>query len=288
MDVKYRFNGFTVDPVRKLLFGADGQPVPLKSRVFDVLLHLVEHRGQLLEKQTLLDAVWPHVIVEENNLSQAISTLRAVFGETRGEHRFIVTEPGRGYRFVARVDVVHAEAIVATPIVATPIAATPVRRRSALILTAGLMALVGLAATAWSWKRAASERWAREEAIPYLGPWLGAIPPFLYALVVHPLSALWVVLLFLGIHQIEGHVVVPNVMGNALRLHPLLVIFGLGAGAELYGLPGALVALPVLAVGRALWEFFSGRISLEPWGHATPEEQLPVEPLAGPAAVERR
>ena len=78
------------------------------------------------------------------------------------------------------------------------------------------------------------------EVIPYLGPWLGAIPPLIYALVVHPLSALWVALLFLGIHQIEGHVVVPKVMGSALRLHPLLVIFGLGAGTELYGLPGAL------------------------------------------------
>src|SRR5205823_9413749 len=87
---------------------------------------------------------------------------------------------------------------------------------------------------------------ALTEIIPYLGPWLGAIPPLAYALVVHPISALWVALLFLAIHQIEGHIVVPNVMGNALRLHPLLVIFGLGAGAELYGLPGALVALPLL------------------------------------------
>jgi predicted PurR-regulated permease PerM len=123
------------------------------------------------------------------------------------------------------------------------------------------------------------------EVIPYLGPWLGAIPPFLYALVVHPLSALWVALLFLGIHQIEGHVVVPNVMGNALRLHPLLVIFGLGAGFELYGLPGALVALPLLAVGRALWEFFADRISLEPWAGET----IPVEvELVEPSVAERR
>src|SRR5205814_6748701 len=90
------------------------------------------------------------------------------------------------------------------------------------------------------------------ELIPYLGPWLGAIPPIIYALVVHPLSAVWVALLFLAIHQIEGHVVVPNVMGSALRLHPLLVIFGLLAGGELYGLPGILVALPFLAVMRAL------------------------------------
>jgi predicted PurR-regulated permease PerM len=112
------------------------------------------------------------------------------------------------------------------------------------------------------------------ELIPYLGPWLGSIPPFLYALVVHPVSALWVALLFLFIHQIEGHVVIPNVMGSALRLHPLLVIFGLLAGGEIYGLPGALVALPMLAVGRALWEFFGERIELEPWKEGGPP---PVE-----------
>jgi predicted PurR-regulated permease PerM len=103
------------------------------------------------------------------------------------------------------------------------------------------------------------------ELIPYLGPWLGAIPPFLYALVVDPVSAIWIALLFLGIHQIEGHIVVPNVMGTALRLHPLLVIFGLVAGGEIYGFPGVLVALPLLAAARAIWEFFSDRISLEPW-----------------------
>jgi predicted PurR-regulated permease PerM len=103
------------------------------------------------------------------------------------------------------------------------------------------------------------------ELIPYLGPWLGAVPPFVYELIVHPISALWVALLFLFIHQIEGHVVVPNVMGSALRLHPLLVIFGLLAGGEIYGLPGVFVALPLLAAARATWEFFSGRVTLEPW-----------------------
>jgi predicted PurR-regulated permease PerM len=103
------------------------------------------------------------------------------------------------------------------------------------------------------------------ELIPYLGPWLGAIPPFFYALVQHPIAALWVALLFLGIQQIEGHVVVPKVMGNALRLHPLLVIFGMLAGAEMYGLLGVLVALPLLAVLRALWEFFADRVTFETW-----------------------
>jgi predicted PurR-regulated permease PerM len=114
------------------------------------------------------------------------------------------------------------------------------------------------------------------ELIPYLGPILGAVPPVLYALVSHPVSAIWVVILFLFIHQIEGHVVVPNVMGSALRLHPLLVIFGLLAGGEIYGFPGVLVALPFLAACRAAWEFFSERVALEPWppGAAGP---VPVE-----------
>jgi predicted PurR-regulated permease PerM len=112
------------------------------------------------------------------------------------------------------------------------------------------------------------------ELIPYLGPWLGAIPPVIYALIVDPVSAIWVALLFLGIHQIEGHIVVPNVMGSALRLHPLLVIFGLLAGGEIYGLPGIFVALPLLAGFRALWEFIGERVKLEPWEEAGP---VPVE-----------
>ena len=121
---------------------------------------------------------------------------------------------------------------------------------------------------------------ALTEVIPYLGPWLGSIPPFLFALVVHPISALWVALLFLAIHQIEGHIVVPNVMGSALRLHPLLVIFGLLVGGEIDGLPGALVSLPLLAAGRATWEFFSERVQLEPWAPEAGMVPVEVEPVA--------
>ena len=117
------------------------------------------------------------------------------------------------------------------------------------------------------------------ELIPYIGPWLAAAPPVLYALVQDPLSAVWVALLFLGIQQFEGHVVVPKIMGNALRLHPLLVIFGLIAGGEIYGFPGILVALPLLAAGRAMWEFFAERgVSLAAW----PRD----EPLADPVELE--
>jgi predicted PurR-regulated permease PerM len=123
------------------------------------------------------------------------------------------------------------------------------------------------------------------EVLPYVGPWLGAIPPIIYALVVHPFSAIWVVLLFLGIHQIEGHVVVPKVMGSVLRLHPLLVIFGLLAGANVDGLIGALIALPLLAVGRAAWEFFAERLSLERWGDGDP--LVEVEAVPEPPRAER-
>ncbi len=132
---------------------------------------------------------------------------------------------------------------------------------------------------------------AISELIPYAGPWIGSIPPFAYALVVHPVAALWVGLLYLAIHQVEGHIVIPKVMAGALRLHPLLVIFGLLAGGEIYGLPGVFVALPLLAAGRAVWEFFGERVALEPWRSV--EGPLPVEvvveepPVEPPAGVSR-
>jgi predicted PurR-regulated permease PerM len=67
-------------------------------------------------------------------------------------------------------------------------------------------------------------------------------------------------------------------MGHSLRLHPLLVIFGLLAGGEIYGFPGILVALPLLAAGRAAWEFFSERVALQRW--PTETDDAPVEPVA--------
>ncbi len=114
------------------------------------------------------------------------------------------------------------------------------------------------------------------EVIPYIGPWLSAVPPAVYALVVDPVGFIWVAALFVFIYQVEGHVVVPNVMASALRLHPLLVIFGLLAGGALYGIPGVLVALPTMAAGRAIWEFFGERIDLESWEDA-PEGPVAVE-----------
>jgi TolB-like protein len=94
------FAGFCLDSRQRLLFGPDDRPVPLTGRAFDMLLYLVEHPNELVGKQALMKAVWPSVIVEDNNINQNISIVRRALGETAGENRFIVTVPGRGFRFV--------------------------------------------------------------------------------------------------------------------------------------------------------------------------------------------
>jgi DNA-binding winged helix-turn-helix (wHTH) protein/TolB-like protein/Flp pilus assembly protein TadD len=99
----YVFGDFRLDTAKRLLRQLDGTTIPLAPRVFETLLYMVEHHGIVLDKERLMEAVWPDSIVEENNLTQNISTLRRIFGETPGSHSYIVTVPGRGYRFVAEV-----------------------------------------------------------------------------------------------------------------------------------------------------------------------------------------
>lgn len=101
--IVYEFGGFALDAGRRLLRRESGEPIALTAKVFDTLLYLVEHRGETLDKDTMLRAIWPELVVEENNLTQNISTLRQVLGEARGENRFIATVPRKGYRFVAEV-----------------------------------------------------------------------------------------------------------------------------------------------------------------------------------------
>jgi predicted PurR-regulated permease PerM len=103
------------------------------------------------------------------------------------------------------------------------------------------------------------------ELIPYIGPILGAVPPVLVALLSSPISAVWVALLFVGLQQLEGHVVAPQIFGHTLRINPLLVIFALLLGLQLYGVVGALVALPILAVARETFVYLSRHLALEPW-----------------------
>lgn len=109
------------------------------------------------------------------------------------------------------------------------------------------------------------------ELVPYVGPILGALPPILVALFQDPLTAVWVGILFVGLQQLEGHVVAPLVFGQALRINPLLVIFALTLGAELAGIIGALLALPIAAIARETVSYLRGHLVLEPWGTPSAE-----------------
>ncbi|HWF32625.1 MAG TPA: AI-2E family transporter [Solirubrobacteraceae bacterium] len=103
------------------------------------------------------------------------------------------------------------------------------------------------------------------ELVPYIGPILGAAPPVLVALFTHPISAVWLVILFVALQQLEGHVVAPQVFGHTLRINPILVIFALLLGLHVDGIVGALIALPILSVLRETVVYLSRHVKLEPW-----------------------
>lgn len=98
---QYEFSGYRLDALSRELFGPDGTPVAVTSKALDVLVYLIKQRGRVVDKDELLAAVWAGRVVEENNLTQAISALRKAFGIRPPERRFIVTISGRGYRFIA-------------------------------------------------------------------------------------------------------------------------------------------------------------------------------------------
>lgn len=103
------------------------------------------------------------------------------------------------------------------------------------------------------------------ELVPYIGPILGAAPPVLVALFTHPISAVWLVILFIALQQLEGHVVAPQVFGHTLRINPILVIFALLLGLHVDGIIGALIALPILSVLRETVVYLSRHVKLESW-----------------------
>ena len=105
----YRFDRFELDAHRRQLW-CEGQLVTLQPKALDLLVALVESGGNVLTKDELLNLVWPGQMVEESNLTVHMSALRKALGERKGEHRFVVTQPGHGYRFVADVDDVQAGA----------------------------------------------------------------------------------------------------------------------------------------------------------------------------------
>ena len=105
----YEFGGFRLDTKLHKLVGPAGEIIALPSRAFATLRYLVERAGEIVEKSALMDAVWPKAVVEENNLNQCIVALRKALGESPGDRRFILTVPGRGFKFVAEVRVVANE-----------------------------------------------------------------------------------------------------------------------------------------------------------------------------------
>jgi DNA-binding winged helix-turn-helix (wHTH) protein len=101
---KVSFGPFRLLPTQFLLL-EDDKPVPLGSRALEILIALLERRGELVSKQDLMARVWPNVFVEPANLTVHMSALRRALRDGRDGRRFIVNIPGRGYCFVASVDV---------------------------------------------------------------------------------------------------------------------------------------------------------------------------------------
>lgn len=103
------------------------------------------------------------------------------------------------------------------------------------------------------------------ELIPYIGPIIGPAPAVIVGLFQSPITALWLVALFVALQQLEGHVVAPQVFGISLRVNPILIILALLIGYQLYGIAGALVALPVVSVLRTTAVYLRRHMVLEPW-----------------------
>ncbi len=118
----YEFDGFLVDTRQRMLYRLPERvQVELQPRALDTLIYFVQHPGELLGKRELIQALWPNAIVEENNLNQVVSQLRKALGENPAEHRYIVTSPGRGYRFVSAVRTGEGDQPAAPPLVLTPL-----------------------------------------------------------------------------------------------------------------------------------------------------------------------
>jgi len=174
----YVFEGFRLDLARRRLSDREGRVLSLSARAYDVLVHLVEHRARVVSKDELLRTVWSRVVVEENNLNQAIYNIRKVLGDSRETPKFIVTVAGRGYQFIAATRVDDGQAaiepsiqlppapgpreppaassepplvspIATEPLAPPPEASSPARRSRRWLFLAGGATLAGIAGAFW-------------------------------------------------------------------------------------------------------------------------------------------
>lgn len=183
----YEFGPFRLDPVKRQLL-REGEVVPLKPKVFETLLALVQATGQVMEKEELMQRIWAGRIVEEANLSMNISALRKALGESPTENHYIVTVPGQGYSFVAEVRRIQAEetgvlpaAFIPTeqpvvseaatePLADLPVLSQPslpdVQPRRKLVMFVGVVLLVGLSLALYYWRRETPRQSVTAELLP--------------------------------------------------------------------------------------------------------------------------
>lgn len=120
------------------------------------------------------------------------------------------------------------------------------------------------------------------EVIPYVGPWLGGVPPVIAALFHSPITALIVIIVYFAIQQLESHILAPNIVGSSVGVHPLVVIFALLAGAQIGGILGMLAALPLLAMLKHTLTFYEFKISRAPWAGDDGIAIIPARTAAPP------
>lgn len=170
-----------------------------------------------------------------------------------------------------------------------------VKGQSLLGLSVGLAAGLGVWSLGWDvvgiWPEGSQYAllfgvWAGvTEVIPYVGPWLGAFPPVVLALFHSPVTALWVALIFFIVQMLENHILVPNIMGATVGVHPLVVMFALLAAAEVGGILGMLAVLPLLALVKHTLTFFDLRLSKAPWIAQDGVVLAPADPSGSPGTA---
>ena len=139
----FEFEQFRADLRARTLL-CDGQPVAITSKVFDTLAFLLRNHGCVVDKDRLLQSIWPDTIVEESNLHHYVSTVRKVLGEKPGERHFIATVPGRGYSFIAPVRVVAPQ-----PRIGVPERTKSLFRARYLVIGASVLAVAALLVVAF-------------------------------------------------------------------------------------------------------------------------------------------
>ena len=203
--------GFILDVRRRLLLRREsGEAVALNAKAFDTLLYLAQHPGEVLDKDTLLAAVWPGVVVEENSLAQNISVLRQSLGESHGENRYIATVPRRGYRFVAEV---HSRsdlpASLVTPVPAPAGFSSPPALRKVSRITAAVLVVALMLGAVWFWR--VDSRTGESAALPGALPALAVLPfkPLVLTEREESLELGMTDSLIARLSELDGHVVRP-------------------------------------------------------------------------------